>query len=253
MRYLPFLLLALSPLCAQDLTSDQKSVLQAEGAFRLAKVKNDTHALAALVSDQFHETNQNGNTRDKAQFLELFQSFGIQSLTLDEVHVRVAGDTAFATGTQTEDSDSMLFTRAYIKSANGWQLLSCMQFHKPVAPALRGAEADVMRVDEAYRLAKLRRDTAALEAILADAFNETNQNGNSRNKAQTLDLWKGFRIDSLTTDTSEVRLAENTAMVLGTQTENASEHMLFTRVYVKGPAGWQLLSSMQYRNPNIAP
>ena len=111
--------------------------------------------------------------------------------------------------------------------------------------------SDVMKSDEVYRLAKLNRDSRALDRILADEFNETNQNGNSRDKAQTLELWKTFTISSLTTDTHEVRVAGDTAMVLGTQTEDQTEHMLFTRVYVNGPAGWQLLSSMQFRDPRL--
>jgi hypothetical protein len=111
-------------------------------------------------------------------------------------------------------------------------------------------EDDVMQIDEAYRIAKLHQDTRALDRILADAFNETNQNGNSRNKAQSIELWKSFSIESLTTDTSEVRVTADTAIVTGTQTENGSERMLFTRVCVRRPGGWQLLESMQFRNPN---
>jgi hypothetical protein len=107
-----------------------------------------------------------------------------------------------------------------------------------------------MKSDEVYRLAKLNRDIKALDRILADGFNETNQNGHSRNKAESLELWKSFSISSLKTDTHEVRVAGDTAMVIGTQTEDGTERMLFTRVYVKGPAGWQLLASMQFRNPN---
>jgi hypothetical protein len=116
--------------------------------------------------------------------------------------------------------------------------------------ASRSVGDDVMKSDEVYRLAKLNRDIKALDRILADGFNETNQNGNSRDKAQSIELWKSFTISSLTTDTHEVRVAGDTAMVIGTQTENRTERMLFTRVYVKGPAGWQLLASMQFRNPN---
>jgi len=118
--------------------------------------------------------------------------------------------------------------------------------------ASRSSGDDVMKIDEAYRLAKLHQDTLALDGILADDFNETNQNGNSRNKAQTLELWKSFSITSLTTDTFQVRVTGDTAMVTGTQTENGFERMLFTRVYVKRPTGWQLLASMQFRNPNPA-
>src|SRR5713226_962468 len=78
-------------------------------------------------------------------------------------------------------------------------------------PASRSVSEDVMKIDEAYRLAKLNRDIKALDRILADAFNETNQNGNSRDKAQTIELWRSFSISSLTTDTHQVRIAGDTA------------------------------------------
>jgi hypothetical protein len=107
-----------------------------------------------------------------------------------------------------------------------------------------------MKVDEAYRVAKLTRDLPVLERILADGFNETNQNGNSRDKMQTINLWRSMIIPSLTTDSFQVRITGSTAMVMGTQTEG-TERMLFTRVYVMDPAGWQLLSSMQFRNPRF--
>jgi len=110
-------------------------------------------------------------------------------------------------------------------------------------------EDDVMKTDEAYRLAKLHRDAQALDRILADEFSETNQNGRSRNKAQILELWRTFSIGSLTTDTFQVRVAGDTATVFGTQTENGTERMLFMRVYVKRPNAWQLLASMQFRDP----
>ena len=110
---------------------------------------------------------------------------------------------------------------------------------------------EIMKVEETYRVAKLNRDINTLNLILAEGFNETNQNGNSRNKTETLDLWRTFVIESLTTDSYEVRVSASTAMVLGTQTENGYEHMLFTRVYVKGRDGWKLFASMQYRNPKL--
>ena len=110
---------------------------------------------------------------------------------------------------------------------------------------------DVMKVDEFYRVAKLNRDINALSSILAEGFNETNQNGNSRNKSETIELWKKFRIASLTTDTHEVRVNGSTAMVIGTQTENGTERMLFTRVYVNKANEWQLFVSMQFRDPKL--
>lgn len=113
-------------------------------------------------------------------------------------------------------------------------------------------EAQVMKVDEEFRVAKLKNDIGTLDRILADNFNETNQNGNSRKKAQFIELFTRFEITSLTTDESQVQVTDNTAVVTGSQTETICtgvDRMLFTRVYVKGQKGWQLLASMQFRDP----
>jgi beta-lactamase regulating signal transducer with metallopeptidase domain len=235
----------------------EDEVMKVDEANRLAKLNRDLAAMDRILADGFNETNQNGNSRDKLQTINLWKTFAISSLTTDSYKVEVAGNTAKVTGTQTEDgTERMLFTRVYVKGAAGWQLLSSMQFRNPnpnlavaQAAASRGPEDDVIRIDEAYRLAKLNRDLTAMDRILAGAFSETNQNGNTRDKAGTIQLWKGFAISSLTTDTHKVQVTGDTAMVTGTQTEDGVERMLFTRVYVKGPAGWQLLSSMQFRTP----
>jgi hypothetical protein len=172
--------------------------------------------------------------------------------------VRFDGDTAMVTGTQTEDgTERMLFSRVWVRNGGAWQLLSSMQYRDPnpfraaAGPPMAGVEGEVMQTEEAYRLAKLNRDTATLERILSSGFNETNQNGNSRDKTQTIELWKGFSIRSLTTDSFQVRMAGDTAMVIGTQTEDGSERMLFSRVWVKRDGGWKLFSSMQFRDPRL--
>jgi hypothetical protein len=233
-------------------TPVEAEVLAVEEAYRLAKLHQDTTTLERILAAPFNETNQNGNSRNKAEALELWKSFSVASLTTDTSELRVTGDTAMVLGTQTENgSDRMLFTRVYQRLPGGWQLLSSIQFSNPKPKEATSTTADVMAVDEAFRLAKLRQDTGSLNRILAETFNGTNQNGNSRNKAEALELWKSFSIASLTTDTSEVRLSGDTAVVIGTQTENRTEHMLFTRVYVKRSNNWQLLSSVQFRNPKI--
>jgi hypothetical protein len=113
---------------------------------------------------------------------------------------------------------------------------------------------DVMRVEEQFRLAKLHRDTGALAAILAEDFHEINQNGNSRNKAQTIDLWNSFEIDSLTTESAETKITGDTAVVRGSQTEHNGmgvDHMLYMRVYVRRDGRWQLLAAIQFRDPRL--
>lgn len=119
----------------------------------------------------------------------------------------------------------------------------------------RSVTADeVMKVDEQFRLAKLNRDTSALGSILAENFHETNQNGNSRNKAQTIELWASFPIESLTTDSADVKITGDTAVVTGSQTEHNGggvDRMLYMRVYVRGGSRWQLLAAIQFRDPRL--
>jgi hypothetical protein len=74
----------------------------------------------------------------------------------------------------------------------------------------RSAIADeVMKIDDEFRVSKLKKDTAALGRIPADNFCETNQNGNTRDKTQYIELFTSFPIASLTTDSADVRIADN--------------------------------------------
>ncbi len=119
----------------------------------------------------------------------------------------------------------------------------------------KDGEAQVMKVDEEFRVAKLKNDTTTLDRILVDSFYETNQNGNSRNKVQFVELFTQFKIASLTTDESQVRVTGDTGVVTGSQTETNEcgvDRMRFMRVYVKGNRGWQLLASMQFRSPETS-
>ena len=114
-------------------------------------------------------------------------------------------------------------------------------------------QARVLARDEQWRQAKLANDLSLMAQVVSEDFFETNQNGNSRNKAQMLDLWSTIKITSLTTDRATIRLSSDTATITGQQTEvnaTGTDRMLFTRVYVKGKdASWQLLSSTQFRDP----
>ena len=104
--------------------------------FRVAKLANDTQTLARILSDDYFGTNQNGNSRNKAEFLELFQHFPISSLRTTQATIRSAGDVVILAGTQTEvnmtGTDRMLFTRVYRnEGSNEWKLLSSTQFRVP--------------------------------------------------------------------------------------------------------------------------
>ena len=117
-----------------------------------------------------------------------------------------------------------------------------------------GVTAQISDIEEQFRVAKLRNDVRRLDGILDENFVETNQNGNSRTKNQTIELFRSFPIQSLTTDSSAVRVAGNAALVTGSQTEvngTGTDRMLFTRVYVKTGDRWRLLASSQFRNPKL--
>ena len=127
----------------------------------------------------------------------------------------------------------------------------------PVFAPDTGEDAQLARqivaVEEAYRLAKLNHDVHALDRLLSADFYGTNQNGNSRNKRETIELFTTFPIDSLVVDRASIRFSGTTATVTGEQTEvngTGTDRMLFTRVYVADAAGsWLLLSNTQFRNP----
>jgi ketosteroid isomerase-like protein len=110
-------------------------------------------------------------------------------------------------------------------------------------------EAEVLKAEEEFRLAKLNADVTALQQILADDYYGTNQYGASRDKAALMDLFRqGFRLSSLKQPKPEARIAGDLAIVTGSMTEvnpGGEEKLRFVRVYVKRAGRWQLLSSAQ--------
>jgi hypothetical protein len=117
-----------------------------------------------------------------------------------------------------------------------------------------GVASQINDVEEQFRVAKLRNDVQSLARLLDESFVETNQNGNSRTKNETIELFRIFRIQSLTTDSLTIRATANEALVTGSQTEvngTGTDRMLFTRVWVKSGDGWRLLASSQFRNPKL--
>lgn len=110
-------------------------------------------------------------------------------------------------------------------------------------------EKEVLRVEEAFRKAKLSNDVKALSLILADGYNGVNQWGGRRGKSSLIELFSEFKIDLLAIQESAVRIAGDTAIVDGVMTETGPggdfKNMIFSRVYVKRDGRWQLWSSIQ--------
>lgn len=120
------------------------------------------------------------------------------------------------------------------------------------AQSSRITPGTINEVEEQFRVAKLRNDVQTLDRLLADVFAETDQNGNSRTKAEMIEFFRTFQIQSLTTDSFMIRVNLNTAVVTGSQTEiNAAgtDRMLYTRVWINGGDRWRLVASSQFRDP----
>jgi len=131
--------------------------------------------------------------------------------------------------------------------------------NKTAATGLTPSPSDeqaIRKVEDEYREAKLKHDGTALARVIADDYYGVNQNGSARTKPQLLELWERFRVKTLDVDIKRVRISGPNAVVVGRQTETLDcrecrpEIAIFMRTYVRRPAGWQMPSSAQYRDPN---
>jgi len=115
------------------------------------------------------------------------------------------------------------------------------------------AEQEVRQAIKKYREALLQRDAAALEQIWADDYTFTNGAGETLSKAQRLANLKSgaTSLDSISQEEEmKVRVHGNVAVATGRVTikgqysgKQASGQYQSINVWVKGPAGWQLVAN----------
>ncbi len=103
---------------------------------RLARLSNDTEVLDRLLSEDFVETDQNGNSRNKPELIAQARSFRIRSLETNRATIRSSDQAVTIVGEQTEvnasGTDRLLFTRVYVHApSKEWRLLTSTQFRKP--------------------------------------------------------------------------------------------------------------------------
>jgi ketosteroid isomerase-like protein len=99
-----------------------------------AQVHADAVALDRIYADDFIGVGPSGTVRTKKDVLADFASGSLkfQSITTDEVRIRVYGDTAVETGLSTmkgQDADKVVpeenrFTRVWIKQGGRWRLVA---------------------------------------------------------------------------------------------------------------------------------
>jgi ketosteroid isomerase-like protein len=102
-----------------------------------AGVRKDVDAIAAVTADDYVMIDFEGKVRNKTATLERIKSSEIQlqSNSLDEVDVRIYGNTAIVTGRATpkgtisgkDFSRPIRYTRVYVKEDGHWQVVSFQQ------------------------------------------------------------------------------------------------------------------------------
>jgi ketosteroid isomerase-like protein len=115
------------------------------------------------------------------------------------------------------------------------------------------SEQEVRNMIESYRTALLRRDIPALEKIWADDYVFVNASGEVLTKAQRLANVKSgaTTLESINEEENiTVRVYQNSAVATSRVTikgqyggQPTSGQYRSTHVWVKGPAGWQLVSN----------
>lgn len=102
-----------------------------------AGVHKDVASIAAVTAEEYVNIDFNGKVRNKAETLERIRSSEIQlqSNTLDEIEVRIYGDTAVVTGHATPNGTlngkdfgtPIRYSRVYVKKDRGWQVVLFQQ------------------------------------------------------------------------------------------------------------------------------
>src|SRR5215207_5196182 len=99
-----------------------------------AQIHADTVTLNRIYADDFIGVGPSGSVRTKPQVISDFTSGGLkfQSITTDDVQVRIYGNTAVETGRSTmigQDKSKVVprdnrFTRVWVKLHGSWQLVA---------------------------------------------------------------------------------------------------------------------------------
>jgi hypothetical protein len=114
-------------------------------------------------------------------------------------------------------------------------------------------DAALRKVEDEFRVAKVKSDTAALAHVVADEYYGLNENGNARDKARLLELYKTFKMKSLDVDIKRIRVSGDRAVVAGRQVQDGPgprETCVFLRTYVYRDGRWQLVTNAHYADPN---
>ncbi|NOT28112.1 MAG: nuclear transport factor 2 family protein [Acidobacteria bacterium] len=140
---------------------------------------------------------------------------------------------------------------------------ACNQAPAPAAPPAESApavaaapaedvEATITQLERDWVAAIIKKDTAAIDRLLAEDFNGTSPTAHVYPKSSAMDdLTKGnFVVDSMVLDEISVNVYGDTAVAFTSQEEKSrydgkdtSGHYHYTDVWVKKDGQWQVVAS----------
>jgi len=120
-------------------------------------------------------------------------------------------------------------------------------------------EKEIMAAMDAYKQGMIQRDAAALSKVLADDLIYTHSNNTHQDKATVIDSLKGASVAvAIEFKDPKVKVYGNTATVTCDVDYHSSanggaatvSHLNVLHVWVKGPAGWQMVARQAVRYPD---
>ena len=112
----------------------EQELIKLENGWAENILKNDIAFFDRILADGYTEADSEGNVNTKSQYIANFKSntFVVTSAVLDDINVRVYGDTAVVTGRNTmkgqykgkDDSGQYRWTDIWVKRDGRWQCVA---------------------------------------------------------------------------------------------------------------------------------
>jgi uncharacterized protein (TIGR02246 family) len=144
-------------------SADEKAVTQLVHEWLDALVKNDLDALDRIIADDYVITNSDGSVLGKQQELEPFKAgLKFESATVEDLKVRVYGDTAVVTGAGTFKGNfkgrafavQERFTDVWVKRDGRWQAVASQESSLPKKAATQMEKHDREKLLEDFQIAR---------------------------------------------------------------------------------------------------
>jgi ketosteroid isomerase-like protein len=118
---------------ARAVTTDAQQLIELEQRWLTAGMERDIPALRDILADDFVDVSYRGTLRDKADHLNSTLAPSKSKQGLQELKVRIYGDTGIVNGldvTVTQDGSTtykVRFTDVFVKRAGRWQAVSAQE------------------------------------------------------------------------------------------------------------------------------